>query len=81
MSVVFAQVIKYCEYHKNDPPSEDPNSNEVEIVAFDVELMKEVDQGMLFEMILVRIFYYLSCPVRSHLLSRRVALFHKVTAL
>lgn len=80
MSVVFAQVIKYCEYHKNDPPSEDPNSNEVEIVAFDVELVKEVDQGMLFEMILVRIFYYLSCTGAGPSLTL-VALFHKVTAL
>ena len=58
-SVVFTQVIKYCEHHINDLPVKGPNSDRVEHGEFDVEFMKEVDHGTLFDLILVRLFLLL----------------------
>lgn len=54
--VILKKVIMWCQYHKDDPPvSEDPESKDRrtdDIPSWDVEFLK-VDQGTLFELILV----------------------------
>jgi hypothetical protein len=59
------QVIEYCKYHVEAGPqegSEKPGKSEEEVKTWDNEFVK-VDQGTLFELILVRL---LCSPMRLH---------------
>lgn len=55
-SSIFKKVIAWCAHHKNDPaPAEDDENREKvtdDIASWDMEFLK-VDQGTLFEIILV----------------------------
>lgn len=56
------KVIEWCEHHRNDPPAtnEDESDNRkktTDIDEWDQKFM-QVDQEMLFEIILVRSFLY-----------------------
>ena len=52
----FFQVIHWCTYHKDDPPPPEDDENKEkrtdDICSWDAEFLK-VDQGTLFELILV----------------------------
>lgn len=57
---VLRKVIEYCEHHRNDPPAghEEESENRkktTDIEEWDQKFM-QVDQEMLFEIILVRCF-------------------------
>jgi len=58
-AAILKKVIQWCTYHKDDPqPAEDDENKEKrtdDICTWDVEFLK-VDQGTLFELILVSIF-------------------------
>jgi len=55
------QVIQWCTYHKDDPPPPEDDENKEkrtdDICSWDAEFLK-VDQGTLFELILVFIVVF-----------------------
>ena len=60
---VLKKVIEWCEHHKNDPPAtadddSDSRKKTTDIEEWDQKFM-QVDQEMLFEIILVSVF----CPI------------------
>jgi len=58
-AAILKKVIQWCTYHKDDPPAAEEDENKEkrtdDICTWDVEFLK-VDQGTLFELILVGIF-------------------------
>lgn len=60
---VLKKVIEWCEHHKNDPPSasddDDNRRKTTDIDEWDQKFM-QVDQEMLFEIILVRFAFRLA---------------------
>jgi len=60
-AAILKKVIQWCTYHKDDPPPAEDDENKEkrtdDICTWDVEFLK-VDQGTLFELILVSIFYF-----------------------
>lgn len=68
-ATILKKVIMWCQYHKDDPPvSEDPECKDRrtdDIPSWDVEFLK-VDQGTLFELILV--FLKLTKVVKNNIL-------------
>ena len=62
---VLKKVIEWCEHHKNDPPSasddDDNRRKTTDIDEWDQKFM-QVDQEMLFEIILVRSVCRLALP-------------------
>lgn len=56
---ILKKVISWCEYHKNDPPPPEDDDNREkrtdDIPTWDQEFLR-VDQGTLFELILVSTF-------------------------
>ena len=57
-AAILKKVIQWCTYHKDDPPPPEDDENKEkrtdDIGTWDMEFLK-VDQGTLFELILVRI--------------------------
>jgi len=55
-AAILKKVIQWCTYHKDDPPAAEDDENKEkrtdDICTWDVEFLK-VDQGTLFELILV----------------------------
>jgi len=58
-AAILKKVIQWCTYHKDDPPAAEDDENKEkrtdDICTWDVEFLK-VDQGTLFELILVSSF-------------------------
>lgn len=58
-SVILEKVLDWCKVHKDDsPPPEDEENREKrtdDLCPFDIDFLK-VDQGTLFELILVRFY-------------------------
>jgi len=58
-AAILKKVIQWCTYHKDDPPAAEDDENKEkrtdDICTWDVEFLK-VDQGTLFELILVSNF-------------------------
>jgi S-phase kinase-associated protein 1 len=58
-AAILKKVIQWCTYHKDDPPPPEDDENKEkrtdDICSWDTEFLK-VDQGTLFELILVRIY-------------------------
>ncbi len=56
-AAILKKVIQWCTYHKDDPPPPEDDDNKEkrtdDISSWDAEFLK-VDQGTLFELILVR---------------------------
>ncbi len=56
-AAILKKVIQWCTYHKDDPPPPEDDENKEkrtdDISSWDAEFLK-VDQGTLFELILVR---------------------------
>jgi hypothetical protein len=56
-AAILKKVIQWCTYHKDDPPPPEDDENKEkrtdDICSWDTEFLK-VDQGTLFELILVR---------------------------
>ena len=56
-AAILRKVIQWCTYHKDDPPPPEDDENKEkrtdDICSWDAEFLK-VDQGTLFELILVR---------------------------
>ena len=56
-SAILRKVIKWCTYHKDDPPPPEDDENREkrtdDLCGYDLDFLK-VDQGTLFELILVR---------------------------
>ena len=61
-AAILKKVIQWCTYHKDDPPTAEDDENKEkrtdDICTWDVEFLK-VDQGTLFELILVSAFTFL----------------------
>ena len=57
-AAILKKVIQWCTYHKDDPPPPEDDENKEkrtdDISSWDAEFLK-VDQGTLFELILVRL--------------------------
>ena len=55
-SAILKKVIQWCTYHKDDPPPPEDDENREkrtdDLCGYDIEFLK-VDQGTLFELILV----------------------------
>jgi len=54
--VILQKVIEWCTYHERDLYDE-VDKKDTDIEEWDQEFLKKVDQGTLFELILVRILY------------------------
>ena len=63
-SATLKKVIQWCTYHKDDPPMPEDDLNKEkrtdDITSWDQEFLK-VDQGTLFELILVNITFIKVC--------------------
>ena len=61
-AAILKKVIQWCTYHKDDPPPPEDDENKEkrtdDISSWDSEFLK-VDQGTLFELILVRFLYFM----------------------
>jgi len=73
-AAILKKVIQWCTYHKDDPPAAEEDENKEkrtdDICTWDVEFLK-VDQGTLFELILVSIFtlfFFISASITLLLL-------------
>ena len=64
-AAILKKVIQWCTYHKDDPPPPEDDENKEkrtdDISSWDAEFLK-VDQGTLFELILVGFQVPFSCP-------------------
>lgn len=67
------KVIEWCEYHKNDPPTSDTEETDNRKKATDIDewdqKFMQVDQEMLFEIILVCAPYMKSCKSAINIFS------------
>lgn len=73
-AAILRKVIAWCTYHKDDPPPPEDDENKEkrtdDICSWDAEFLK-VDQGTLFELILVRhSVYCISKLIRELSLNR-----------
>ena len=63
-AAILKKVIQWCTFHRDDPPPPEDDENKEkrtdDICSWDAEFLK-VDQGTLFELILVRGYFFLTC--------------------
>jgi len=68
-AAILKKVIQWCTYHKDDPPQPEDDENKEkrtdDISSWDTEFLK-VDQGTLFELILVSLHKYIMVCCRFH---------------
>lgn len=58
-SAILGKVLEWCQFHKDDPPPPEDEENREkrtdDLCGFDIDFLK-VDQGTLFELILVSLY-------------------------